>query len=149
MYSKEESLRIKKEFWIKFAETYPRKWLLYNTQIKDFTFKFYVDNRKAQVLLDIETKEEEKRKIYFEKIESLKNILIEEYQPNAILEKNHYLENGKVISRIWVEKTNISLNNKDTWSEIYIFFNTTMIQFEEFFYEYQEYIKDLKINTNN
>ena len=68
MYSKEENLKIKKEFWIQFAETYPRKWLLYNTKIKDVTFKFFVDNKKAQVLLDIEPKEEEKRKIYFEKI---------------------------------------------------------------------------------
>ena len=52
MFSKEEALQIKKDFWIAFAEEYPRKWLLYNTKIKDVTFKFYVDNKKAQVLLD-------------------------------------------------------------------------------------------------
>ena len=43
-----------------FANAYPRKWLLYDTKIKDVTFKFYIDNKKAQVLLDIEPKEEEK-----------------------------------------------------------------------------------------
>jgi hypothetical protein len=147
MYSKEESLKIKKEFWVQFAETYPRKWLLYDTKIKDVTFKFYVDNKKAQVLLDIEPKEEEKRKIYFEKIESLKTILLEEYLPNAILERNHYLENGKIISRIWIEKLNVSLNNKNTWNEIFDFFSESMTQFETFFFEYEEYIKDLKTNT--
>ena len=147
MYSKEESLKIKKEFWVQFAEAYPKKWLLYDTKIKDVTFKFYVDNKKAQVLLDIEPKEEEKRKIYFEKIESLKNILLEEYLPDAILERNHYLENGKIISRIWIEKLNVSLNNKNTWNEIFDFFNTAMTQFEKLFFEYEEYSKELETNT--
>ncbi len=147
MYSKEESLKIKKEFWVEFAEAYPRKWILYDTKIKDFTFKFYVDNKKAQVLLDIEPKEDEKRKIYFEKIESLKNILIEEYLPEVILERNFYLETGKIISRAWVEQLNVSLNNRSTWPEIFNFFNETMSQFELFFYEYEDYIKDLEINT--
>lgn len=147
MYSKEESLRIKKEFWVEFAEAYPRKWLLYDTKIKDVTFKFYVDNKKAQVMLDIEPKEEEKRIIYFEKMESLKNILIEDFLSDIILEKNYYLDSGKIISRIWVEKLDVSLNNKSNWSEIFDFFNKIMTQFEIFFYEYEDYIKDLKINT--
>jgi hypothetical protein len=147
MYSKEEALRIKKDFWIAFAEAYPRKWMLYDTKIKDVTFKFFIDNKKAQVLLDIEPKDEEKRKIYYEKIESLKTILLEEYLPEAILERNYYLESGKVISRIWVEKTGVSLNNKSNWQTIFDFFNETMSQFEYFFYEHQDYIKDLEINT--
>ncbi|MCF6132366.1 DUF4268 domain-containing protein [Flavobacterium wongokense] len=147
MYSKKEALFIKKEFWVAFASVYPRKWLLYDTKIKDVTFKFYVDNKKAQVMLDIEPKDEELRKIYFEKMESLKNILLEEFLPEAIFERNFYLENGKVISRIWVEKLGVSLNNKNTWGEIFSFFNQEMTKFELFFYEYEDYIKDLETNT--
>jgi hypothetical protein len=147
MFSKEEALQIKKDFWIAFAEAYHRKWLLYNTKIKDVTFKFYVDNKKAQVLLDIEPKDEEKRKIYFEKVFSLKTILLEEYLEEAIFERNYYLESGKVISRIWVEKTDISINNKNNWEAIFEFFNTNMDAFERFFYENEDYIKDLEINT--
>jgi Domain of unknown function (DUF4268) len=147
MYSKEESIRIKKDFWIQFAEAYPRKWLLYNTKIKDVSFKFFVDNKKAQVLLDIEPKDEEKRKIYFEKIESLKTILTEDYLPDAIFERNHYLESGKVISRIWVETNGISINNKATWPIIFDFFFEKMNAFELFFYENEDYIKDLDTNT--
>jgi len=147
MYSKEESIRIKKEFWTQFAEAYPRKWLLYNTKIKDVSFKFFVDNKKAQVLLDIEPKDDDKRKIYFEKIESLKTILLEEYLPEAIFERNHYLESGKIISRIWVETDGISINNKATWNTIFDFFNEHMDAFERFFYENEDYIKDLEVNT--
>jgi len=147
MYSKEEAQQIKKEFWTAFAEAYPRKWLLYDTKIKDVTFKFYIDNKKAQVLLDIEPKDEEKRKIYYEKIESLKTILHEEYLPEAILERNFYLDNGKVISRIWIEKLNVSLNNRKYWPEIFEFFSETMTKFELFFFEFEDYIKDLEMNT--
>ena len=147
MFSKEEALQIKKDFWIAFAEEYPRKWLLYNTKIKDVTFKFYVDNKKAQVLLDIEPKDEEKRNIYYEKVESLKTILSEDYLDDVIFERNFYLETGKVISRVWVEKTGISINNKNTWPEIFDFFAEKMDAFERFFYENEDYIKDLEINT--
>lgn len=147
MYSKEEALLIKKEFWTAFAEAYPRKWLLYDTKIKDVTFKFYIDNKKAQVLLDIEPKDEEKRKIYYEKIESLKTILHEDYLSEAILERNYYLENGKVISRIWVELPGVSLNNRSYWPAIFDFFSITMTQFELFFFEHEDYIKDLEMNT--
>lgn len=147
MYSKKDAALIKKEFWTAFATVYPRKWLLYDTKIKDVTFKFYVDNKKAQVLLDIEPKEAEKRKIYFEKIESLQLILTEQYLPEAILERNFYLENGKIISQIRIEKLEVSLNNKSNWAEIFAFFNETMAQFELFFYEYEDYIKDLETNT--
>lgn len=147
MFSKEEALQIKKDFWIAFAAEYPRKWLLYNTKIKDVTFKFYVDNKKAQVLLDIEPKDENKRIIYYEKVESIKNILLEDYLEDAIFERNFYLETGKVISRVWVEKTGISINNKNTWPEVFDFFAEKMDAFERFFYENEDYIKDLEINT--
>lgn len=147
MFSKAEAQIIKKEFWTAFADAYPRKWLLYDTKIKDVTFKFYVDNKKAQVLLDIEPKENEKRKIYFEKIVSLKDILLDEFLPDAVIEKEFHLETGKAISRVWVEQTGISLYNKATWNDIFDFFNEKMDAFERFFYEYEDYIRDLEINT--
>jgi len=147
MFSKEEVQKLKKQFWIEFAESYPRKWLLFDTKIKDFAFKFYVDNKKAMVMLDIEPKDEEKRKIYFEKIESLRTLLWEEHVPDAIFERNLYLENGKIISRIWVELNNVSCNNKTSWPKIFDFFNKQMNAFELFYFEYEDYIKDLEINT--
>lgn len=147
MFSKEEAILIKKEFWKTFADEFPRKWLLYNTKIKDFSFKFYIDNKKAQVLLDIEHANEDLRKIYYEKIESLKTIILEDYLEDAVFERNYYLENGKLISRIWVQLDNVSVNNKNTWNEIFNFFNEKMSSFELFFYEYEEYINDLDINT--
>ena len=147
MYSKADAQLIKKEFWSTFGNEYPRKWLLYNTKIKDVTFKFNVDNKKAYVMLDIEPKDENKRKIYFEKVESLKDILVEEFLPDVIFDREHYLESGKIISRVWVEISDVSLNRKTDWETIFNFFHDKMDAFERFFYEHESYIKDLEVNT--
>lgn len=144
MYSKEENQKLKREFWVTFSEKYPRKWVLYDTKIKDFSFKFYVENTKAQVLIDIEHRNEIKRIQYFEKLESLKNILEEEFVSDLVFERNFNLENGKTISRIWVEKLNVSVSNRKYWEEIFTFFNEKMSALELFYLEYDEYIKDIE-----
>ena len=147
MYSKEENQRLKREFWVAFADKYPRKWVLYDTKIKDFSFKFYVENTKAQVLIDIEHRNELKRIQYFEKLESLKNILEEEFVAGLVFEKNFVLENGKTISRIWVEKLGVSVSNRKYWDEIFDFFFEKMNSLELFYLEYGDYVRDLEINT--
>jgi len=143
MYSKEESQRIKREFWVAFAEKYPRKWVLYDTKIKDFSFKFYVDNKKAQVFIDIEQRSDEKRTAYFEKIEALKNILEEEFIKDLVFEKNYTLESGKTISRIWTEIQGVGFSNRNNWDTIFDFFNEKMHALEMFYLEYDEFIKDI------
>lgn len=144
MYSKTETQRLKREFWIEFAEKYPRKWVLYDTKIKDFSFKFYVDNKKAQVLIDIEHRNDEKRIAYFEKLEALKNILEEEFIKDLVFEKEHTLESGKTISRIWVEKLGVGVSNRNYWDEIFAFYYEKMNALELFYLEYDDFIKDIE-----
>ena len=74
MFSKEEAAQLKKEFWTAFGKSFPRKWILYDTKIKDFSFKFSADNKKSEVSLDIEMKDELFRNAYYEKIWSLETI---------------------------------------------------------------------------
>jgi hypothetical protein len=143
MYSKEETQKLKREFWVTFAEKFPRKWLLYDTKIKDFSFKFYVDNKKAQVLIDIEPRNNDTRNAYFDKLEALKNILEEEFVADLVFERDYVLENGKTISRIWVEKLGVSVSNRKYWDEIFTFYNEKMNALELFYSEYDEFIKDI------
>ena len=142
MFSKEEAANLKKEFWTAFGKSFPKKWLLYNTKIKDFSFKFYADNKKAEVSLNIEMLDEVFRNAYFEKIQSLENLWREEI-PEVLFDKNYTLENGKLISKIWVEKLDVSLFNKNSWREIFEFFVENMSKFEQLFLEYEDYIKDI------
>lgn len=144
MYSKQENQQLKQQFWLAFSERYPRKWLLYDTKIKDFSFKFYVDNTKAQVIIDIEHRNQEKRLAYFDKIRSVKQILEDEFIKDLVFQKNHTLENGKTISRIWVEKLQVSVSNPKYWPEIFAFFHQKMDALEQFYSQYDDYIKDIE-----
>jgi len=144
MYSKQESQQLKREFWVAFAEKYSRKWVLYDTKIKDFSFKFYVDNKKAQVLIDIEHRNDDKRIAYFEKLEALKKILEEEFITDLVFEKNYTLESGKTISRIWVEKSGVGFSNRSNWDTIFNFFFEKMNALEMFYLEYDDFIKDIE-----
>lgn len=144
MYSKQENQQLKQEFWIAFAEKYPRKWVLYDTKIKDFSFKFFVDNTKAQVSIDIELKNDAKRLAYFEKVVALKNILEEEFIKDLVYQKNYTLENGKTTSRIWVELLGITVSNRQYWNTIFDFFHEKMNDLELFYAEYDDFIKDVE-----
>lgn len=146
MYSREEAQRIKQEFWIAFAQKYPRKWLLYDTKIKDLSLKFRADNKKAEVMFSIEHRDAEKRHAYFDKFVSLAGILREEYLPEVLLERDFYLESGKPISKIWVSLERVSIHRHADRDRIFDFFNSAMHQMEMFFYEYEDYIRAIDTN---
>lgn len=141
MFSKAESRKLREDFWISFGKSFPRKWVLYNTKIRDFSFKFYFDKKKAMVSLDIEDQNIENRIKYWDKMISLKAILTDEFLPDAIFNEDYVLPNGKEISRIYLEKHNVSIHNKNTWQETMVFLNETMQKFEAFYFEYEDFIK--------
>lgn len=142
MYSKAEAKKLREEFWTSFGKSFPRKWVLYDTKIKDFSFKFYFDTKKAIVSLDIEDNILSNRILYYEKLVSLKSILLEEYLPDVIFEDCYVLDNDKEISRIYVQKENVNIHNKNTWRETMEFLYEKMLKFEEFWYEYEDVIKE-------
>lgn len=141
MFSKEESRKLREEFWISYGKSFPRKWILYDTKIKGFSFKFHFDTKSALVALDLED-DLENRINYWEKLLSLKSILKEEFLPDAIFEEEYLLENGKEISRIHVDfDGKASIHNKNTWREVMEFFNDKMNSFEEFFETYRDILE--------
>lgn len=141
MFSKEESRLLRHEFWISFGKSFPRKWILYNTKIKGLSFKFHFDTKSALVSIDLEV-DIENRINYWEKLVALKGILLSDYLPNAIYDEAYVLENGKEISRIYVNLDDkVSIHNKNSWKVVMEFFVEKMSLFEMFFSEYQEIIK--------
>ncbi len=140
MFSKEDSKRLRQDFWISFGKSYPNKWVLYDTKIKGLSLKFHFDLKMAMVSLDIETSDLDQRIKLWEKIVSLKSILIDEYLPKAEFQDFYLLENKKEISRIYVSIANVSIHNKNTWQETMQFLNQQMIHLENFFTEYNDII---------
>jgi hypothetical protein len=142
MFSKEEAAQLRKEFWTSFGKSFPRKWLLYNTRIKGFSFKFVADRKKAMVCLDIEHPDAIANELLYEQLISLKTIMTSDYVPEVIFDDAYTLDNGKVIHRLYVEHPKkFSIYNKNSWRDCYEFFVETMPQFELFFYEFEDFIK--------
>ena len=141
MFSKEESRRLKQEFWTSFGKSFPRKWTLYNTKLKGLSFKFHFDNKTALVALDLEDDLEYRIK-YWEKLLALKPILLDDFLPEAIFEEEYILNNEKEISRIFISlEQKVSIHNKNTWRDVMEFFNEKMSLFEAFFEDYRDIIK--------
>jgi len=142
MFSKQESALLRKEFWTSFGKSFPRKWLLYNTKIKDFSFKFVADKKQALVCLDIESFDRAKNELLFGQVYELKSNLTEDYLPDVIFDELYLLENGKIIHRIYVKYNGeFNIHDKNTWQGVYYFFNEAMHQFEEFYEDFEDFIK--------
>ena len=142
MFSKEESRILRHEFWTSYGKSFPRKWILYDTKIKGFSFKFHFDTKSALVALDLEDNLENRIK-YWDKLQSLQSILKEAYLPNTIFKEEYFLDNKKEISRIYVPlEQKVSIHNKNTWGDVMEFFNKNMILFESFFEDYRDFLED-------
>ncbi len=141
MFSKEESRLLRQEFWTSFGKSFPKKWILYDTKIKGFSFKFHFDTKSALIALDLED-DLENRINCWEKLTALQGILKSDYLPKAIYEEEYILENDKEISRIYLPLAEkVSIHNKNTWRLVMEFFNTNMFLFEAFFEEYKALIE--------
>lgn len=141
MFTREEAKEIRQQFWIFFDKRYPRKWLLYNTGVKEINLKFSINNKLAQVSFDIETTDEIFRMYYFEKFESLKNIMKEEISQELIFDKSYIRSNGKEISRVYIQLDEVNIHKKTDWPKIFDFFNANMDAFEDFWIEYKDFIE--------
>jgi hypothetical protein len=112
--------------------------MLYNTGIKELQLKFTFNRKFAQVSIDVLDEDPLIRAYYFEKLLSLKKILISEYLPEAEFEEAYELPEGKVISRVYVQLENVSIHNRKQWPEAMNFLNEAMEQMETFFVEYKD-----------
>jgi len=140
MFGKEESRKLREEFWIAFGKSYPRKWILYDTKVKGLVFRFHFDLKKTMVSMDVEQSDLEVRMALWEKITALKSIIKEEFLPDALFEDCFILENTKEISRMYVSKEQVSIHNKNTWQETMVFLSASMDALESFFTTYRDYL---------
>lgn len=139
MFSKEDSRKLREEFWIAFGKSFPNKWTLYKTKVKGLSFKFHFNLKMAMVSIDVDSDLEQRVKVW-DKLVALKSILIDEYLPEAIYEDFFILDNQKDISRIYVQIKDVSIHNKNSWRETMQFLNTSMYKIESFYEEYKDII---------
>ncbi len=150
MFSKEEAKELREEFWDQFKrmsagrrgrKKLPGNWMLDQTGIKALNLRFHVDREVAQVGIDLETRNMDKRIELFEKLESLKKLLEEAMELPLIWELEYIRENGKSVSRIYLQMEGVDIYKRDTWNEAHKFMFTNMMKLEAFFQEYRDFLK--------
>ncbi len=142
MYSREEAKEVRQQFWTMFGKRYDRKWMLYDTKMKDLQLKFSFEDNRAMVALDLVHDESFYRDYYFDKLERFKAIMQDEISSELIFDNNYQLESGKIISRIYVMLEGVKIQKKTDWPRVYEFFYEHMDKLERFFEEYREFIEE-------
>jgi len=141
MFSKNEAKQLRQEFWISFGKSFPRNWILYNTNVKGLSFKFHFDTKTAYVALCFDM-DPEKQTAYWDKIISHKSILESDFFADILFEKQFQVSDEKNLSAVVVSiKSKVSIHNKDTWKSTMEFLNESMIIFEDFYTLYENTIK--------
>jgi hypothetical protein len=150
MFSKEEAKQLREEFWDSFKrmssgrrarKKLPENWTLAQTGIKALNLRFHVDREVAQVGIDLETRNMDKRIELFEKLESLKKLIEEAMESSMIWELEYIRENGKSVSRIYLQLEDVDIYNRDTWQAAHKFMYENMMKLEAFFLEYRDILK--------
>lgn len=154
MYSKDEAAKIRKEFWIAF-DVYSRKyigayrkWLLYDTGIKDFVLKFEINRSFARVLLSVENRSEDKRFDVFVKLKEYELLYNDILGEGWIWDEQLTLETGKEVCALYKQLDDVNIYKKDNWTEIFDFFAIEMLKLEESFEEVKPFIEEF-VKSNN
>jgi hypothetical protein len=150
MFSKEEAKALREEFWDTFKamsagkrsrKRLPGNWMLTQTGIKALNLKFHVDREVALVGIDLETRNMDKRIDLYEKLETLKNRLEEAMGSPMNWELEYIRENGKSVSRIYLQQEGVDIYNRQTWPPAHQFMYDNMMKLESFYKEYRDYLK--------
>jgi len=149
MYSKEEIRKIKTEFWSSFGQFsqlkrerigYPKKWMLYKTDIKGLELKFDFLEKNAIVTIEIDPKNS-KSEDYIYKIKLLQDELVSPEGYELFFENQVLKENFKQVYRVFFEKAKLSYRNKNQWPDIFNFFFDHMMVLESFVIENVDILK--------
>ena len=150
MYTKEEAKEIRQEFWDRFktmavrrrvSKGLPGRWMLHHTGIRALNLRFHVDRHVVQVGIDLETRNMDKRIELYEKLEAVRRPLEEAMGEALRWELEYVRENGKSVSRIYTEMEGVDIYDRNTWPAAHKFMLEKMMKLEQFYREYQDYLK--------
>jgi hypothetical protein len=154
MYSREEAAKIRKEFWMAFdvySRKYlgpKRKWLLYDTGIKDFVLKFDINRDYATVMLAVENRSEDKRFDTFVKLKEYELLYADILGDGWIWEEQYRSESGKDVCALYTRLDGVNIYKKENWTQIFDFFGINMLRLEETYEEVKPFIEEY-VKSNN
>jgi hypothetical protein len=141
MYSKQEASQLRQEFRttlgqymrpILSAEGERVNWVNYKTGEKNISFRMQADNKKATIAIELTHKDKEIQQLYFEQFLQFKNLFDDAMNEDWNWQLHTYDEHGKLISKIFKEKIQVSIFQKKDWPELISFFKPRIIALDEF-----------------
>lgn len=152
MYTKEEASMARQKFWISFgkymapilsADQNKINWINYRTGVKSIAFKMDATYNFAYVGIEIQAKDQELRKIYFDQFLAMKSIL-EEYLPGEwYWHSDTTNESGNRVARIFTRLEQVNVFRESDWPAIISFLKERIMNVDKFWCEYHELFKTL------
>lgn len=153
MYSKEELKNNKLEFWSRLDEQLNRQknphgskvnWMNYNTGIKDMYFRMEADAEVVRLCIDLQFNDAGIREVYYEQFLEFKTLLDERFNPKLVWLPLFEHSNGKIIARIYTEKSGVDINNRKDWDKMHLFLKLNFVKLDAFWNEFDDVFKALK-----
>ncbi len=150
MYTKEEAKHLSKEFWIVFArrcEIIPelknrkKKWVLYDTGLAGIDLKFEVTRSEAIVMIEVNSRQENRRLEIFEVLLKYQKFLEEGFAESLIWDYCFLRESGQEVCRIYTSLSNVDFHRQNQWPEIFNFMIDNMLILENNFMEIKDVIE--------
>jgi len=141
MYSRAESSRVRKEFWItmgKYMKPIPNaqgkriSWPNYKTGVKDIYFRMKAERDFASIGIELCHADLVIQEIYFEQFIQIKNILestLQEEWDWKLREENEF---GQSISKIELILEGVNIMNEEDWPQIISFLKPRIINLDKF-----------------
>lgn len=114
------------------AEGEKINWVNYKTGEKNIAFRMHADNEAAIIAIELSHKDKEIQLLYFEQLLQFKNLFDATVNEAWEWKQHDYDEYGKVVSRIFIQKTGVSILQKRDWPELISFFKPRIIALDEF-----------------
>lgn len=139
MYSKDEAKLLRKEFWIVFArrcEIVPdlrhkkKKWVLYDTGLSGIDLKFDVTRSEALVMIEINSRLENRRLEIFETLQKYQKFLEEGFAEPLEWDICFVRESGQEVCRIYTSLPNVDFHRQNQWPDIFNFMIDNMLKLE-------------------
>lgn len=151
MYTQEEAKYIRQQFWDTFGrrcEIVPelryrkKKWVLYDTKISGIDLKFDAGREDALVMIEINSRTEERRLHIFETLERYKILLEDGFEDGLIWDFCVVRESGQEVCRIYEKLNHVDIHKQKQWPDIFNFLIDNMLKLETNFMEIRDVLQE-------
>ena len=151
MYGREELRNLKIEFWKNFStyckvQPYLRNrqkmWMLYDTKVRGVELKFDATREGANVILEVNNKDEDERLEMYEKLTWHKEGLEKDFADGLIWDLCYIGETGNDVARIYTKREEIDFHRHKDWGKFFSFMAQNMYLMERNFKNIADYIRD-------